>query len=309
MISDLFDGSNANGIYLVKDVTKGTTVAGKNYLNIILEDKSGTIEAKKWDVTPYDLDVIKKGEIISLDFTSQVRSFNGKLQVNISSVDKVDKNKVDVSALLIDSPIKLSELLEQLKTFRESIKNKDCKAIVDKIFDEYYDKYINYPAATRNHHDFFHGLLYHSLGMCKVAKEVAKIYNDVDYDLLITGCLLHDIGKTVELSGYVATSYTTEGTLLGHISIGANIIHKAAKDLKIESEVPMLLEHMILAHHGKMEFGSPVLPATREALLLSMIDDMDAKMMVLDKAYKDVDPGEFTDRIFALENRSYYKKK
>lgn len=309
MIDELFEGGNGSGIYLVKDSVKATTVNGRTYLNIILQDKSGIVDAKKRNVDAEDLEILKKGEIIALDFSSEVIEYNGKLQIKINNVSKVDRNRVDLSALLIESPLPFSGLISDFKKYRESVKNPDCKAILDKVFEKYYDQYINYPAATRNHHEFYHGLLYHSVGMCKVAEQVSKIYNDVDYDLLITGCLLHDIGKVVELSGFVSTVYTSEGLLLGHISIGASIVRQIGDELKIQSEVPMLLEHMILSHHGKHEFGSPVVPLTREALLLSMIDDMDAKMMVLDKAYRGVENGAFTDRIFALDNVSYYKKK
>ena len=127
--------------------------------------------------------------------------------------------------------------------------------------------------------------------------------------MLISGCLLHDLGKCVELSGPVATEYTLEGKLLGHINIMADIIREEATRLGISGETPDLLEHMILAHHGKPDFGSPVLPLTREAMALSMIDDFDAKMNMLDKALEGTKPGNWTERIFAFDNRSFYKPK
>lgn len=204
--------------------------------------------------------------------------------------------------------IEFNTLIEDFNYYKNSIKNDDCKAILDAVFKKYYSKFIDYPAAVRNHHEFYHGLLHHSVMMCKVAEQLSKLY-DCDYDLLISGCLLHDIGKVIEFSGYVAPSYTNEGNLLGHISIGMSIIKEISDELKITSEVPLLLEHMILSHHGKLEYGSPVVPLTREALLLSMIDDLDAKMMVLDKAFSDIEEGSYTERIFALDNASYYKHK
>ena len=145
--------------------------------------------------------------------------------------------------------------------------------------------------------------------MCEVAEFCAKHYPFLNYDLLISGCLLHDIGKVIELSGPIATKYTEEGNLLGHLTIGMSIVKEVADRLNIKSEVPTLLEHMILSHHGKLEFGAAVLPLTPEALILSMIDDMDAKMMMLEKALKDVKEGEYSDRLFALDNRTFYKSK
>lgn len=307
MISELKHGQNGSGIYLINNVSRGITTDGRQYLNITLQDKSGVIEGKKWEIFDGDLDIAVKGNIIKID--GEAYEYKEKLQMKIFKIYKVDQNSVDLDSLIISSPIPKDVLIEEFKAFWNSIKNEDCKKILDEIFAKYYDKYIDYPAAARNHHEFYHGILHHSVSMCKVAEQVAKIYNDVDRDLLITGCMLHDIGKVYELSGPISPSYTVEGALLGHISIGMAIINEASLKLNITSEVPLLLKHMILAHHGKQEFGSPVTPLTREALLLSMIDDMDAKMMMLDKAYKDVEPGEFTDRIFAINNNPFYKKK
>ena len=136
-----------------------------------------------------------------------------------------------------------------------------------------------------------------------------KRSDNIDKDVLIAGVLLHDVGKVVELSGPIATKYTLEGKLLGHISIMASEIRRVARDLNITSEVPVLLEHMILSHHGSKEFGSPVLPLTREAVILHFVDDLDSKMNILDKAYADVEEGEFTQRIMPMDGRAFYKPK
>lgn len=306
MIKDLVERGNASGVYLIKDVNKGITTNGLNYLSFVLQDKSGVIEAKKWDINADDINKSEKGKIIRID--GEVTKFKDKLQIRIADIYEVDIDDNDLSSLLILGSIDFDTLINDFNYYKNSIKNEDCKAIVDKVFNKYYSKFIDYPAAVRNHHEFYHGLLHHSVMMCKVAEQISKFY-DCDYDLLISGCLLHDIGKVIEFSGFIAPSYTNEGNLLGHISIGMSIIKEISDELKISSEVPLLLEHMILSHHGKMEYGSPVVPLTREALLLSMIDDMDAKMMVLDKAFKDIPEDSYTERIFALDNASYYKHK
>ena len=306
MIKDLIERGNASGVYLIKDVNKGITTNGLNYLSFVLQDKSGVIDAKKWDVTAEDINKSEKGKIVRID--GEVTKFKDKLQIRISDIFEVDPKDNDLSSLLMLGSIEFNTLIEDFNYYKNSIKNDDCKAILDAVFKKYYSKFIDYPAAVRNHHEFYHGLLHHSVMMCKVAEQLSKLY-DCDYDLLISGCLLHDIGKVIEFSGYVAPSYTNEGNLLGHISIGMSIIKEISDELKITSEVPLLLEHMILSHHGKLEYGSPVVPLTREALLLSMIDDLDAKMMVLDKAFSDIEEGSYTERIFALDNASYYKHK
>ena len=306
MIKDLIERGNASGVYLIKDVNKGITTNGLNYLSFVLQDKSGVIDAKKWDVTAEDINKSEKGKIVRID--GEVTKFKDKLQIRIADIYEVDPEDNDLSSLLMLGSIEFNALIEDFNYYKNSIKNDDCKAILDAVFKKYYSKFIDYPAAVRNHHEFYHGLLHHSVMMCKVAEQLSKLY-DCDYDLLISGCLLHDIGKVIEFSGYVAPSYTNEGNLLGHISIGMSIIKEISDELKITSEVPLLLEHMILSHHGKLEYGSPVVPLTREALLLSMIDDLDAKMMVLDKALSDIEEGSYTERIFALDNASYYKHK
>ncbi|MFA7222627.1 MAG: HD domain-containing protein [Bacilli bacterium] len=307
MIKDLKDGANASGVYLIKSCVRGvsSSSSANSYLNIILQDKSGTIDAKKWDASQDDFEKFVHGTVLRIDGTAYL--YRDKLQIKVLDAFMVDQNEIDVSTLIIDSPIPLEELVKQFNFYKDSVKNADCKLILDSVFKKYYKSFIDFPAAVTCHHDFYHGLIYHTVSMCNLAAAIYKNYPDVDYDILISGCLLHDIGKVVEFSGPIATKYTLEGNLLGHISIGMAIVKEIADENKIESEVPLLLEHMILSHHGKQEFGSPVLPETREALLLSMIDEMDSKMMVLDKAYKDVNEGETTDRIFALDGRTFYK--
>lgn len=307
MINDLKDGFSANGIYIVKSVAKGVSqnAAATTYLNVVLQDCSGTIEAKKWDASPADVEKIKAGAILRIE--GQAYDYKDKLQVKIMSAYEIKPEEVNLNNLVISSPIPVEDLIADFKKYYNSVKNKDCKLILTETFKKYYKQFIDFPAGVSCHHDFYHGLLYHTVSMCKLAEQIQKLYPEANYDLLISGCLLHDVGKVIELSGPLTTKYTTEGNLLGHITIGMSIIREISATNKIESEVPVLLEHMILSHHGKQEFGSPILPETREALLLSMIDDMDSKMMVLDKAYKNIAEGEKTDKIFSFDNRTFYK--
>ena len=145
--------------------------------------------------------------------------------------------------------------------------------------------------------------------MLDLASAIQNIYSDVDRDLLLTGVILHDVGKTIELSGPVATKYTLEGKLIGHISLMVSEIRLVAELHNIHSEVPILLEHMILSHHGEQEFGSPVPPLTKEAFVLHAVDDLDAKMVMINKALDSVEPGEFSTRVMSLDGRAFYKQK
>ena len=307
MIKDLKDGMSITDVFLVKDFTKRVTSAGLSYLTITLQDSSGVIDAKKWEIAADDLDIIKIGAIIKI--RGEVLDYKNKLQIKVLSVEKVDSDDESLKNLLIESPVPKEILVQKFRNIYSGVKNPDCRAILDEIFKKYYDKFLDYPAAVKNHHEFYHGLIFHTVSMCEIADFIASHYEDINRDLLISGCILHDIGKVVELSGPVATKYTDEGNLLGHLTIGMSIVREAAEKLNIKSEVPMLLEHMILSHHGKLEFGAAVLPSTKEALLLSMIDDMDAKMMMLEKAYENVKEGEYTERLFALDNRAFYKSR
>ncbi len=307
MIKDLKDGMSVSDVFLVKDFTKRVTSAGLNYLTITLQDSSGVIDAKKWEIAANDLDIIKIGSVIKIH--GEVLDYKNKLQIKVLKVEKVDSDDESLKNLLIESPVPKEVLIQKFRNIYSSVKNPDCRALLDEIFKKYYDKFLDYPAAVKNHHEFYHGLIYHTVSMCEIADFIASHYENINRDLLISGCILHDIGKVVELSGPVATKYTDEGNLLGHLTIGMSIVREAAEKLNIKSEVPMLLEHMILSHHGKLEFGAAVLPSTKEALLLSMIDDMDAKMMMLEKAYENVKEGEYTERLFALDNRAFYKSR
>ena len=294
MIKELEQGDLIDGAYLIKDALKGVTNAGLNYLTIILQDSSGYLEGKKWEVSADDLKICYPGNIVYV--TGETNTYKGKLQAKIFSVKEVNKNNIDLSDLLIESPIKISILEEKFKNYLNKIVNPDCKAILNDIFARYYKDFKEFPAATKNHHEFYHGLIYHTISMCELAEMIAHHYEDVDLDLLISGCLLHDLGKVIELSGIVGTKYTIEGNLLGHIYMGAEMVDIQVR--KIEGFPKVLaneVKHCILAHHGALEYGSPKAPALIEATALSFADDTDAKLRRFSDLLTDND-GTWTER-------------
>ncbi len=307
LIKELTDGDRLIFQAIVGNVSRGVNASGAPYLNVELRDSSGSISAKKWDVDSADADIFIVGNIVEV--SGEVIKYRDNLQVKIIGAKPIEADEIDVTRFIKAPPIAKEALLERFNKIKGSISNPDCIALLNYFLEKFKDKFYDAPAATSVHHEFSSGLLMHSTSIAKICDFLASYYEDVDRDLLITGAILHDFGKMIELSGPAIYHYTVEGKLLGHISIGMAEIRKAAEELNITSEVPILLEHMILSHHGQYEFGSPVLPLTREALILSIVDSLDSKMLILDKAYEEVKSGEFTQKIFPLDGRSFYKKK
>ena len=306
-VKEFVDGDHILGQLLVVSATKGTTDKGLNYLNVTFQDKSGTIEAKKWDASDEDLRMLTAGAVVTVD--GIVNLYKNQPQLKIVDVSRVNPKEVDMSSFARVSPIPLEELKARLDRYLNSFKDKDVEKITKAVISHFYERYITYPGAVKVHHEFGSGILHHSLFMADVADAIAKIYTQVDRDILVAGALLHDIGKTIEYENPIAPVQTAEGKLCGHVAIGYAEFKRIVDELDIKSEVPLLLEHMILAHHGSLEFGSPVMPATREALLLSEIDMLDSRQMILDKALATVNEGEFTQRLWMMDDTSFYKPK
>ncbi|MCQ2776566.1 MAG: HD domain-containing protein [Bacilli bacterium] len=306
LIAELNDGERVVGQFLVGSAAKGTNAMGSQYYSLELRDSSGSINAKKWEVGPDDETIFVSGNVINI--VGEVLKYKDALQIKLVSASLVPSSEIDTNRFLKQPPVSKEELINKFNYYVDSIKNPDCKAILDYCIKKIGPKLYDHPAAVSIHHDYLSGLLVHTLTMADIAVKLAPIY-EADYDILMTGILMHDMGKTIELEGPAIFHYSLEGKLLGHISIMSAMIKEASEKLNITSEVGILLQHMILSHHGQQEYGSPVLPLTREALLLSLIDNLDCKMVALNKALETTNSGEFTNKIFSLDNRSVYKPK
>lgn len=308
MIKDLNIGDEkVNFKAIINNCTVGRT-NGTNrstYLNLTLQDRYDEINAKLWNATDDQVATIKEGLVVEV--TGDVLKFNQGRQLKIIDLTILSDQESDQINYLQQSPVAGEELLKGIDKYINSIQNSKLRLIVASLVEKYYEKLLIYPAASKNHHEFVSGLAYHTYSMLRLAKGLSQLYPTLNADLLYSGVILHDLGKVVELSGPTIPKYTNEGKLIGHIAIGYSMIVEEAKELNISGEEVMLLEHMVLSHHGKKEFGSPVLPMIKEAEILSLIDNIDARMNMLDKALSDVEPGEFSGRIFSLENRSFYK--
>ena len=307
MIIDFNDGDHISGQFLVNSSAKCVNNQGSAYMNLELKDASGTVNGKKWEATAEDENIYQQGNVVYIE--GEVLKYKESLQVKILSGEVVNPNDIDVVKFIKQPPVPKEELIKRFNAHVESIQNEDCRKILDYEIKRLSPKLFEYPAAVSVHHDYGSGLLMHTVSMADLGVFLANYYPNVDKDILLTGILLHDMGKTIEFEGPIVYKYSLTGRLLGHISIMVSEIRRAAEGLKLTSEVPLLLEHMVLSHHGSNEFGSPVLPMTKEALLLSLIDNLDSKMVIVEKALDGVNPGEFSQKIYPLDGRCIYKPK
>jgi len=307
-IKDLKNNDELTEIYLVKAMNKSVTSTNKTFLNVTFQDKTGIIFAKKWDVDAEDMEIYKPGNFVNVRF--EVTTFKDKLELKILDGNKVNVVKYD--DYIPTSPIPKDVLQTKIESYINKITDKNIKLIVDEIYATYKDKYLTYPAASNNHHAFASGLAYHTVSMLEVADFLSnhpQYKEGLDKDIVIAGVLFHDLGKVKELSGLLPIEYTMEGRMLGHLVIAVNIINNVASKHNLENNKKIImLEHAILASHGKYEFGSPVLGSTKEAILLNFIDDLDAKMMMYDNNVKDINSGEFSKTLMNFDMRRLYKK-
>ncbi|MFZ9782120.1 MAG: 3'-5' exoribonuclease YhaM family protein [Bacilli bacterium] len=307
MIKDFKDGLAIKQNFLVTQINKGVTASGQPYLTIILQDKTGQIEGKFWDIKPEMESLIEVGAFLLVD--GDVSAYRQVLQVRINQVQRLNPDTIRLEDYTISAPVPLKQLAEELKVAIARITDPDYLKLTQTLIEQHYDAFLTYPAAVRNHHEYTSGLIYHTLSMIKVAVALIPLYPKINSSLVYAGILLHDLGKTVEFTGAVIPKYSTEGKLIGHLQWMAGKIQSQGETLNINREKVMLLQHLVLSHHGKPEFGSAVMPLTKEALFVSMVDDFDAKMTIVDKALDATEPGQFTNRIFALDDRSFFKPK
>lgn len=307
LIKDLKDKENVTQQFIISSVNKSFSTNGTPYLRLTLKDISGVVAGVKWNLEDGDIDLCENGKIVKI--SGVLETYRNNLQINITKINSVSDNEIESFRFIKNAPLSKDEMMEQLDYYISLIKDTNLHELVKEIIYENIDKFSTYPAAVSVHHDYIGGLLYHTLTMAKIGLYLCDIYSFIDKEMLISGILLHDVGKTIEFDGNISYHYTLQGKLLGHISIMIAIIDYKARQMNIENdEKVILLKHMILSHHGEYEFGSPVLPQTGEAMLLNLIDNLDSKMEITNKALTDIKKGEYSQKIFALDNRILYKE-
>ena len=279
-IKDFFEGARITGIYLCKQKQVAVTKNGKPYENVILQDKTGTIDGKIWD--PHSQGIDDFDNLDYIEIMGDVSCFAGALQISIKRVRKAHEGEYVPADYLPVSKKNIEEMYQELTKYIQSVKNPYLSQLLKMYYidNEAFIKRFKFSSAAKSvHHGFVGGLLEHTLSVTKLCQYYTQAYPILNRDLLITAAIFHDIGKTQELSAFPMNDYTDDGQLLGHIMIGAEMIHDAVRTIpgfpaKLESE----LKHCILAHHGELEYGSPKKPALVEAVALNMADNTDAKM-------------------------------
>lgn len=306
MICDIKADEKVEVIAMIRRCEQSKTNKGTPYLSLTLEDSSGELDAKYWNLTEEVANQFKVGMVV--EAKGDVILYRNALQFRIQKMSEKADEKI--SDYVRSAPMKREAIQKEISDYLNSMNNVVLFELTSSILKAHEEAFYTFPAATRNHHNFVGGLAFHSLSMTRMAVHIAEQYPYLDRDLLIAGTLLHDIGKITELSDPILPSYTASGNLLGHISIMNCMVDEAAIKLGVEEEeCVMLLKHMILSHHGKQEFGSPVAPMIPEAEVLSMVDDLDARLYMMKESIDVTEPGQFGPRVFALEGRMIYRRK
>ena len=286
-IKELREGDRIAGVYRCKQKQSAVTKNGKAYENVILQDKTGTVDAKIWDPNSQGIDDFDALDYI--DLMGDVTSFAGSLQVSIKRSRKADEGSFDPGDYLPVSVRDRDSMYQEVLALVQSVKNPWLSALLKYYFeqDEAFVRAFKFSSAAKSvHHGFVGGLLEHTLSVAGLCEYYVKMYPYLNRDLLVTSALCHDIGKTKELSAFPVNDYTDDGQLLGHIMIGAEMLHDAIRTIegfpvKLETE----LKHCILAHHGELEYGSPKKPALAEAVALNLADNTDARLETLREVF------------------------
>ena len=278
-VSDIRDRTQVDSTFLVKEKISAVARNGKPYLTLHLMDKTGDIEGRVWE----DVDTI--GAVFEKDDFIRVRAkatvYLGKMQLIVSDLSRVADDQVSIADFLPEGDRDGIEMLAELSSLVESCADANLGRLLHSFFDDaaFLELYRTAPAAKGMHHVYLGGLLEHSLAVARLIDRIVPLYPELNRDLLLTGALLHDVGKVREMTYLRSFDYTDEGKLVGHITIGVEMLHeKISAIVGFPVELAMLLKHMILSHHGQYEFGSPKRPKTVEATVLNYLDDLDSKI-------------------------------
>lgn len=295
---------------LIKQADIRVAKNGKTFIAFTFQDTSGMIDGKYWDASEEEIKRFEAGKVISLKGKREV--YQGNPQVKIISIRLASAEEPCQPTLYMErAPLKKEEMMEEINQIVFEITNAHWQRIVRYLLTQNQKEFFDFPAAKRHHHAFAHGLAYHTVSMLHLGKAICHEYPELNQSLLYAGIILHDLGKVKELSGAMTTEYTLAGNLIGHLVLVDEEITKACLALKIDEndEDVIVLKHMVLSHHGLLEYGSPVRPRVAEAEILHQIDNLDASIQMMLGSIRQTEAGEYTDRIFGLDNRSFYVPK
>ena len=295
------------GFLLIRSAEKRKDSKGSDYVDMNLTDRTGEINCKIWNWDP-EAETPEAGQPIKVRGT--VQEYNGRLQLRVEKWRLcTDDDPVDMNVLVPCAPRKPDEMMQEIENTVESFSSEDLKKLTRGMLELAGDRLRWFPAAQRMHHAERSGLLHHMTDMLRLAKGALQVYPWLNRDLLLAGVIIHDLGKIEEMksdrTGNV-TDYTRDGQLLGHLVRGITNLNRVAEETGVTGECVILLEHMLLSHHGESEYGSPKPPMFPEAEALHWIDIMDARMNTMKAVTDKTPPGAFSERIFSLERRVYH---
>ena len=311
-VEELKQNANIIDFFMVKMIGLKTRGNNKIYLDLKLEDKTGKVNSKKWDVADDEKDMleeIKEGDLVKVK--ASVTDWQNQKQLRVTRIRKaVDSDGLKLEDFVKAAPENPVHMYEYILDVAKSMEDEDLRRVTVRVLEDNREKLMYYPAAMRNHHAEFAGLLWHMKRMVMAGLKLCDVYTDLDKDMLAAGVIVHDIEKIHEihsdLNG-VSPGYSFEGQMLGHIVMGIKYLEKLGDELGISREKLIMLEHMILSHHYEPEFGSPKKPLFLEAEMLHYLDIMDARMFDMSEALSTAKPGDFSDRVWTLDNRRLYK--
>ena len=306
-IADLEVGDEIEGFYILKTAQIKSSNSGKPFLAAGITDCSGVIDAKIWDYAG-PLGAQDEGSVVKL--RGSVSEFRGALQLIITRIRLAQEgDNYDLGDLVPTAPIDAADSWKELLELIENIQDPDYRRVCQEVLRQNEERFRMLPGGKSMHHSFVNGLLMHTLYMARIAGFLAGLYKEViDRDLLMAGTILHDVAKCREFITSplgLVTEYSVPGELLGHLVMGAQAVAEAAKELNVPEEKSMLLQHMLLSHHGDPEFGAAVRPMCAESELLSLIDLVDSRMEIYKETLEETEKGKFSKRVFALDKKIY----
>lgn len=303
------DGTTVEGFCLVKSVQVKTNIKGSAYLDLVLADCEGEMDAKLWDYNAMQHGVFENDQVVKI--RGSINMWKDSEQLKIDRMRVVtDEDDVDMSLLVPCAPFDPEWMYSELFNTAEGFEDDDLRRLTQYLLRTNKEALLRAPAAVKLHHATRGGLLHHTLTILQAAKALCPLYPALDAELVYAGAILHDIAKLVEMDTGalgLAGSYTPAGQLIGHISLGVNLIGSVCELLDIPAKLCMLVQHMLLSHHSVPEYGSPRPPMFPEAEMLAELDMLDSRMYEMFDALASVPVGGFSERIWALDNRQIYQ--
>lgn len=310
-IDEFTTGEVVLAVVIIKNCLLKTSAKGNQFYDLTIADKTGEMNAKIWTINDHVKEHLANYQVFKIK--AEIKEWQGQNQASIMKVQGINLDEVeDLDELVPSAPIENELMYNEILEYIAKIEDEKINLLTYNIICKYKKELMYYPAAKKNHHSYRSGLLYHELRMLRTAEKIAEVYDGLNTDYLFAGVILHDICKIKEMSSDelgIVDTYTFEGKLLGHIIMGVKEIAEEADRIGMDNETSVVLQHMILSHHYEPEYGSPVKPMVIEGEILHYLDIVDARIFDFNNVLKNVDKGEFSERVWVLDNRNVYKRK